>query len=191
MKNNQIVNYFGGLEGEFTIEIKDAKTLEVRQTITQENTITDRFINEAYTARHSTYANEYIGYGGIILPWLTSLNISFSTEAPGNGKRSLFWIGNFIGTASTDTINIGPKTNYIDFNNDGIVEEITISQRLGFVGSLYPSNIAFDRFFRTIALTNIASAIDHTAAQANSGTSGAIWAYIDPQLCFPATLWQF
>jgi hypothetical protein len=179
MKNNQIVNYFGGLEGEFTIEIKDAKTLEVRQTITQENTITDRFINEAYTARHSTYANEYIGYGGIILPWLTSLNISFSTEAPGNGKRSLFWIGNFIGTASTDTINIGPKTNYIDFNNDGIVEEITISQRLGFVGSLYPSNIAFDRFFRTIALTNIASAIDHTAAQANSGTSGAIWAYID------------
>ena len=180
---NQIVNYFGGLEGEFTIEIKDAETLKIRKIITQKNTITDRFINQAYSTRLLLNDGDYTALGGIIFPWLTSLNISFSTESPGNGKRSLFWMGNFIGTAATDTANIGPKVNYIDFDNDGIFEEIAISQRLGFTGSLYPSNTAHDRVFRTIALTNLTPSIDHTAVggvpQSNSGVSSAIWAYID------------
>ena len=180
---NQIVNYFGGLEGEFTIEIKDAETLKIRKIITQKNTITDRFINQAYSTRLLLHDGDYTALGGIIFPWLTSLNISFSTESPGNGKRSLFWMGNFIGTAITDTANIGPKVKYIDFDNDGIFEEIAISQRLGFTGSLYPPNTAHDRVFRTIALTNLTPSIDHTAVggvpQSNSGVSSAIWAYID------------
>lgn len=170
----QIPNF---VNGEFTIQIKDAETLKIREEIVANNVITNRFLLESFPYKESNFT-------GFAVPFLTSLNISFSQENIPNGLKSVTGFGKFIATANTDAVNVGPKVTYVDSNSDGLFDTIEIRQRLMFVGSIYASNVAYSRTFRTVALTSLSPAIDHTISNnlptyPNNTAVGGVWAYVN------------